>query len=204
MNIQTDVERLSNRIWITKKSRMESEARLKKNNTLANTLVAYYTFFVLGFSIWSLILNASEKSTIIINVAAVIASVGLFGLSLLIANFNFSDRANQFKQSYLSLDELEHSATHFVRSLPTDQTQITQSHYDELYEMEKSYNNILSKTENHAKTDYVKMLIDSNKQDRLSVNMIFYYYLHKLSFNLFISVLYLIPIVTVVWIFITL
>ncbi|MGG1940880.1 SLATT domain-containing protein [Paenibacillus polymyxa] len=196
MNLIEDIERLNNRIWITKKSRMESETRLKRNNTLANILVAYYTFFVLGFSIWALILDASKKSTIIVNVAAVIASVGLFGLSLLIANFNFSDRANQFKQSYLSLDELEHRVTHFLRSLPTNQTQITQSHYDELYEMEKSYNNILSKTDNHATIDFLKIKMD--KQE-LSTGKKIKYYWYKVSINVFISALYSIPLIIVIW-----
>lgn len=39
------------RIWKTKKTRMEAEARLKFNHLISNLLINYYTFTVLTFSI---------------------------------------------------------------------------------------------------------------------------------------------------------
>lgn len=159
MDINSEVEILLDKIWITKKSRMESEARMKRNANLANTVVAYYTFFVLSFSIWALVLDVTKKSTLIVNVAAVIASVGLFGVSLLISTFNYVEKSFQYKHSYLSLDELEHKISHFKRCIPTlnDDQKL-----NELYSLELEYNNILTKTENHDNIDYIKMLIDKN------------------------------------------
>ncbi|MEK3698217.1 SLATT domain-containing protein [Paenibacillus sp. FSL R10-2199] len=167
IDFSNEIESLKDKLWITKKSRMESEARMKKNANLSTTIIAYYTFFVLSFSIWALVLDVTKRSTLIVNVAAVIASVGLFGLSLLISTFNHIEKAFQYKHSYLSLDELEHKISHFSRRVPSlTDDQIL----DELNCLEIEYNNILSKTENHERIDYIKMLIDKN-HSRLTTGM---------------------------------
>lgn len=192
--IVEEIEKLKDRLWITKKSRMESEARMRKNATISNVLVSYYTFFVLGFSIWALILDANSTSSTYVNVGAVIASVGLFGISLLISTFNYVEKAAQYKHSYISLDELEHRINHFSRCLSNipDKDKL-----NDLYAHEKEYNNIIARTENHQDIDYIKMLIDKN-HIKVTNQMKSKYLRHKIYKKTSLLSVFLIPIVIVI------
>jgi hypothetical protein len=183
--IINEIKYLSNdRIWKTKKARMEAEERLNKYNFLSNLLVNYYTFFVLAFSIWTLISEDTD-----ISLLTVIASVGLFGVSLFLSYVGFREKAIQFKDSYQRLDELDID----VKSLLRKSNTITvEELINILNSYEKKYNEIISKTDNHSSIDYQKLAIsrklDGYKDLRLN------YYLTSLGVNLFILFLFVSPI----------
>lgn len=148
---------IKNRVWVTKKIRMESEARLKRNLNMANIVINYYTFTVLAFSIWALVLDTNSELTKYVTLMTVISSVGLFGVSLLISSLAYRERALQFKESYLKLDSLESDFKNLLRiayRLKKDEL------IDQFYFLEKKYFDILALSDNHDQVDTEKLFID--------------------------------------------
>lgn len=181
-----------NRIWVTKKTRMEAEARLKKNQIVSNIIINYYTFAVLGFSIWSLVLDPQSNIAKYVTLMTVISSVGLFGVTLLISSLGYKERALQFKESYLKLDSLESDFKHLLRSA----YQLSKEEViSKFYTLEKKYFDILSLSDNHDPIDTKKLLINRKLAGHESQSKS---YKQFQVLNTFIIVsLFLIPIVLV-------
>ena len=181
-----------NRIWMTKKTRMESEARLKRNHILSNIIINYYTFAVLAFSIWSLALDPESYVSKYVTLMTVISSVGLFGVTLLISSLGYRERALQFKESYLKLDSLESEFKHLSRSA----YQLSKEEViDRFHILEKKYFDILALSDNHDPIDTKKLIIDREMEGyQLHVNS--YKNFKRLRLAL-ILVLFLIPIILV-------
>ncbi|MED0681608.1 SLATT domain-containing protein [Bacillus sp. 22446] len=185
-NIKEDIESLKdNRIWITKKARMEAEARLNRNNLFAQLLVNYYTFVVLAFSIWTLV--SQDK---VMSLLTVIASVGLFGVSIFVSSAGFREKALQFKDSYSNLNELEFELNNLLRI--SDSIGIYEL-IKRLKEYEIQYNNILNKIDNHKDVDYIKVRL--KHQSNITFGPIAYYYFNKFVYYTFILLLLIIPFV---------
>ncbi len=145
------------RVWKTKKIRMEAEARLNRNNLVSVIILNYYTFVVLAFSIWSLILDPTSQITTRISLMLVIASVGLFGVTLFLSTVGFKEKAVQFKDSYVRLDNLENGIRNLLRNMEfLDKQRVIV----ELQQFEEKYNEIISLSDNHSRIDYQKLVID--------------------------------------------
>jgi SMODS and SLOG-associating 2TM effector domain family 5 len=159
---------INNRVWVTKKARMEAEARMNRNNFFMTLLVNYYTFIVLAFSIWTLVSENNNMSLL-----TVIASVGLFGISIFVSAVGYREKALQFKESYLSLNELEFDLKYLLRNENLEESLVI----NDLKLYEKKYNEILTKSENHNDLDFTKVLI---KHDMKINSMdLLYYYIHR-------------------------
>ncbi|MDR6720111.1 SLATT domain-containing protein [Paenibacillus sp. 2003] len=182
-NLQDEIKNfIDNRIWMTKKSRMEAEARMNKNNIFSQFLVNYYTFVVLAFSIISLL----EKNSDIIALMTVIASVGLFGTTLFLTSMAYKEKAMQYKDSYLSLTELETDLKHILREDKEDSEVI-----NNLQILERRYNEILAKTDNHSEVDYIKVQLKiSSKIDKANY---WKYLIHNTTTFLFKVILISVP-----------
>ncbi|WP_088830015.1 SLATT domain-containing protein [Paenibacillus tyrfis] len=179
-----------NRLWRTKKARIEAEARLNKYNILSIIVVNYYTFLVLALSIWSLILDSNSDWAKYITIITVIVSVGLFGGTILVSSMNFKEKAEKFKKSYIAIEELEVEVKKLTRSL----TFLTEQHKIlRLSEIEKSYAEILNSTDNHSPMDNLKVLIDRKNTEVKWFEKINYYFKRAAS-NLFIILLFTAPI----------
>jgi hypothetical protein len=94
------------KIYITYKTRMLTEARLMKDAKFYNGLIAWYSFWLIAFSMSQLfgIYRADFA-----NLMFAIASVAIFGLSLYVGGQKYSERAEQFRSCYLQLKELYES-----------------------------------------------------------------------------------------------
>ncbi|PGA97573.1 SLATT domain-containing protein, partial [Bacillus toyonensis] len=149
-DVEEDIIKLrDNKIYVTKKSRMIAEARMNDNHVFSQFLVNYYTFVVLALSIAILIIEDKDKT---ISLLTVIASVGLFGVSLFLSNMSYNERALKYKESYLSLGELESKLSLLLRKNNLNSTQMI----DVFEKYQQEYHNILSKTDNHDEIDYIK------------------------------------------------
>lgn len=180
------------RIWKTKKIRMEAEARLKFNHLISNLLINYYTFAVLAFSIWALFLNPDSEKVRYVTLMTLLTSVGLFGVSLLISTLGYRERAVQFKDSYIKLDILESEFKHLIRTaykLQKDEV------IEEFHKLEKKYFDVLTLSDNHEQVDIEKMTIDR----KLSgfENMIFSYSWKKWLKIVIIALLFVFPLILV-------
>jgi len=181
------------RIWMTKKTRMESEARLKKNHNISNIIINYYTFAVMAFSIWSLVLDTESAIAKYVTLMTVISSVGLFGVTLLISSLGYRERALQYKESYLKLDNLESEFQHLLRSA---YRMSKEDVIDQFHILEKKYFEILALSDNHEQIDIKKLMIDREIQGyHLHVNS-YNNYTRIRSFTLF--ALFAIPIILVI------
>ncbi len=180
------------RVWKTKKIRMEAEARLNRNNLVSVIILNYYTFVVLAFSIWSLILDPTSQITTRISLMLVIASVGLFGVTLFLSTVGFKEKAVQFKDSYVRLDNLENGIRNLLRNMEfLDKQRVIV----ELQQFEEKYNEIISLSDNHSRIDYQKLVIDrklvGHEEIRIS-------YFSKVVFNyLAIVTAFMLPILLI-------
>jgi hypothetical protein len=171
------------RVWITKKARMEAEARMNRNNFLSQILVNYYTFGVLAFSIWTLVSQNNYMSLL-----TVVASVGLFGMSIFVSAIGYREKALQYKESYLNLSELEFELKNLLRNKEMKDPEIVA----ELDKLEKRYTEILSKSDNHIDSDFIKVLLKHDK--KVSQGDLIKYYLKRMGFYFFTTVLIAAPI----------
>ncbi|TCZ75064.1 SLATT domain-containing protein [Paenibacillus albiflavus] len=147
---------LKERVWKTKKSRMEAEARLIQNNLIADILVNYYTFAVIVYSILALVLDSGNSYSKNITISTLVLSIGLFGITLFLSSVGFKQKATQFKDSYHKLDLLEIDINHLLRSA---QFKSKKQIIDELYVLEQKYIYILSLTDNHHTIDHDRIVI---------------------------------------------
>lgn len=145
------------RIWKTKKTRMEAEARLKFNHLISNLLINYYTFAVLTFSIWALFLDPDSEAVRYVTLMTLITSVGLFGVTLLISTLGYRERAVQFKDSYIKLDILESEFKQLIRTAYKLQKEEV---IEQFHKLEKKYFDVLTLSDNHDQVDIEKMTID--------------------------------------------
>ncbi|MED4130706.1 SLATT domain-containing protein [Shouchella miscanthi] len=172
------------RVWVTKKARMEAEARMKFNDNISKGLVSYYTFVVLSFSIATLVIEDSN-----ISLFTVIASVGLFGLSLIVSAKAYKEKAIRYKESYLNLNELEFDLKNLLRTDAVIGSDLVQ----EFRRCEKLYTDILNRTDNHDDIDYFKTKLKHQmkiaKLDKVK------YYFNKTIKLLFLVLLIFFPLI---------
>lgn len=181
--IKQDIESLkNNRIWTTKKARMEAEARMNRNNIFTQFLVIYYTFAVLAFSIWALV---SEDDTI--SLFTVISSVGLFGVSIFVSAIGYREKALQYKESYISLNALEFKLKDLLRKTKFEEDTLIK----ELNRFEREYTEILTKSENHNDIDYIKVLLKHS--EKISKGDLSKHYIHKIIYYFFFNHIYNYP-----------
>ena len=146
--------KLSDRIWLTKKCRMEAESRFNRYDYFSKFLITYYSAFILILSLYDIIDNNVEY-----NISIVSASMLILIISLIITSMRFKERSLSYKQCYIKLDEL--------------QQEITKNEQDEklVSEVFKKYNDVLNLTENHSEYDYFKVkYFDKSKEDYLSLS----------------------------------
>lgn len=135
-----DSELRESRIYITYKTRMTTEARLRYNARLWQALISYYSFCLI---VYSLIELSGVYKIVQSPVVMTVLAVATFGISLYISGERYQERADQFKNCYLKLQAL------YVSDLPTE-------------EKLSRYAEILSIYENQSDDDYDEMLYDSH------------------------------------------
>ncbi|MDT7536077.1 SLATT domain-containing protein [Sphingobium sp. SA2] len=169
------------KIYITYKTRMTTEARLRLTGKVSHLLLSWYSFWIIAISV----IELSGKYTFANSQVVVTAmSVLIFGLSLFIYGERYDDKANQFRNCYLDLQELYESSL------------------DENAKMEQ-YAKILRIYENQSDRDYDNMLFDArirgqslnNAQGKLSItNEMFVILLVKrLSVLIAVTLLFIAP-----------
>lgn len=132
------------KIYLTYKTRMTTEVRLRRTSLICHAMLAWYSlcFIILSF------LDISDKFTI--SHAGIVSGVGstaIFGLSLFIYGERYSEKANEFKSCYLKLKELYESSLSTSRKMAT-------------------YAKILEQYENQTDADYDNMLYDAWMRDQ--------------------------------------
>jgi len=193
-NIQKKIENFrDNRVWVTKKIRMDSEARMNHNNIFSIFIVNYYTFIVLALSVVSLILDDKYSSSL--TILTTIVSIALFGISLFISLYGYKEKALYYKQSHIDLAEIEFELDHLVMKSDIEENNLL----DKFHELKIKYNHIMEKTDNHSTYDRLNFLKQSDKLNRDSI-WFAYYFKYKIPIFLFKASIIILPIlIGIVW-----
>jgi len=176
---------LSDRIWWTKKSRIQTEKRLLHNAFQAQLLLLWYSFFSVGMAVYYLKFNTSSEYS---SVAWVVFSVLTLSISVFINGLGFKERASLIKGGYEALHELYRRA----KSAEQENSNVENIGVE--------YEKILNACENHLDIDYhlalcKAYLTDSNdgldrRPTKYSWAQLFFYYLKRW---LLLPMLYILP-----------
>ncbi|XJZ28613.1 SLATT domain-containing protein [Bacillota bacterium Lsc_1132] len=183
-----------NKVWVTKKTRMESEARMNSNNVFSLFVVNFYTLIVLALSILGLVI-ADKDMVDKITVLTLISSVALFGISLFVSLFGYKEKAIAYKQCYLDLTRIESQCQDLLL-----EDLDYQKRFYKFNEIKKEYNHILDKTDNHSFIDRLVYLKNNKKLNTLE-DQISYKKYKITNWTLKISI-FIIPFIALVLLFV--
>ena len=147
---------LSDKIWVTRKTRIYTEQRLIKANMISNFLVIWYSFFLVCLTIWNLQFP-DEKA----NIFLAFGSIAVLVASTVVASQKFSERSLAVRNCYLKLDELYFKVKEAEEKQELDD--------DRIQEFEREYLVILQNVENHSEFDYLclRVSLRNNKNTTL-------------------------------------
>jgi hypothetical protein len=183
-----------NKVWVTKKTRIESEARMNSNNIFSLFVVNFYTLIVLSLSILGLVI-AEQEMIDRISLLTVIASVTLFGISLFVSLYGYKEKAISYKQCYLDLTKIESQCQDVLLEDLDYQSKLTKFN-----EIKKEYSHILEKTDNHSSVDRLVYLKNNKKLNTLEDQISYKKY--KFVNRIIRISIFIIPIVVLILLFV--
>lgn len=133
-----------NKIYLTYKTRMLSEAKIRQTGRWLNNMISWYSFCLIIVSL-SQIIDVYEFYHA--DFVLVTCSIGLFGLSLFVYGERHFEKADQFRNCYLELQTI------FESPLATNAKL-------------KKYAEIRSRYDNQRDDDYDDMLFDAWMRDQ--------------------------------------
>lgn len=173
---------LSDRIWWTRKARIEAEQRLLWMSFHLNLLLFYYSAFSVGTSVYYL--KFAPKSEYI-NFVWVLFSILIFCIQCFSSGFQLNCRAGLLKECYEALGNLEQKCN--------------KASEGELIQIREDFTLILRSCENHQSLDYYRAIfnekwISGGKIDKdLTIGMYSLILISFLSQTLLLAILYLLP-----------
>jgi hypothetical protein len=141
---------LSDKIWVTRKARIYAERRLQRKAIISQTLITFYSAFLVCLSIWTLLYPSSQLNTFL-----VFASITVLVASIVLYSHRYSERSLAMRNCYIRLDEL------YARAKRSEQTQ----DYESLIGIESEYASLLLNVENHTDYDYLRFRVSLPRQD---------------------------------------
>jgi hypothetical protein len=131
---------LSDKIWLTRKTRVYTEQRLIQRNTFTSLLTIWYSFCLVFFSVWNLQYPNNN-----LNLFIVISSILVLVMSTVVASQKYTERSLAIRDCYLKLDEL------YLKTKRGEKKEKQKL----LNECQNEYSEILKHVENHTDFDYL-------------------------------------------------
>ncbi len=131
---------LSDKIWITRKTRIITEKRLRRNAILSEFSIIFFSLFIVFFSIWNF-LHPSQN----INLLLIYGAITLLAVSIFLSSQRFNERALAIRNCYIRLNEL------YFKVKNAEEVENSES----IQQFVTSYNDILLNIENHSEYDYL-------------------------------------------------
>ncbi len=135
--------KLSDKIWITRKARINTERRLNRLDCLSKILVTYYSSFLVICSVINL--NYSSEFG---KIGLVLASILVLVSSVFLYSQRYESRALWMRNHYLQLQELQTKTAKFEET----------GNLEELQKIETEYIYTLFPVENHSEYDFTRLL----------------------------------------------
>jgi hypothetical protein len=177
------VNRLKDKIYFTRLSRIQASKRLLFYKKHSEFLLVEYTVFNIFVSYLAASSSKSHVSLQIINDVALGLSIALLAFSLFISKNRFSERASSLQEIYNKLDYLY---------AKLDDCRL----YDSIYQ---EYVNILNSIENHTSRDYVfarvEMSLTGKQIAGAQVTRLEYvkYFYHHIIEYIIVGLIYIVP-----------
>ncbi len=182
------INNLKNKIWITRKCRINASQRLKLVDLVSKLLISYFTIVILSFSIWVLY-NPNDQSHLAF--ITIIASLLIYGGSMGINSLNFKERFLSLKECYIELDKLYNDLE--VLEIRLSSTEVNNM-LKEFTSIRDKYEYWLKKVENHLSYDYLKFSYEQSSEFSINNIRIFLkYWLYNLCFFSFFLLALLLP-----------
>jgi len=134
--------KLSDKIWITRKARINAELRFNKSDRIAKVLITYYSSFLVICSVLNLNYSSEYGS-----IGLVLGSILVLVTSVFLSSQKFNNRAIAMRNHYLHLQELSSRAIRFEES----------GNNEGLQKIESEYIYCLSNIENHSEYDFLRL-----------------------------------------------
>lgn len=131
---------LSDKIWITRKSRIYTEQRLLRKNLISQILITYYSSLLVFLTIWNLKYPNSD-----VDILLVIGSIAVLIVSITVSSQKYLERSLAMKNCYIKLDEL---CSKVVRAEKNYDSELMQ-------QLESEYTANIINIENHSDYDYL-------------------------------------------------
>ncbi|AJD92855.1 hypothetical protein JMA_35380 [Jeotgalibacillus malaysiensis] len=176
------------RVWKTKKIRMNAEERMNKNHYYCIFFLNYYTFWVLALSIVQVAFTNNQQALVVI---LLIASTALFGISIFSSFNGYKEKALNYKDSYIALGLIEIKLDHLIAAKMDSDNKM-----NDFMEIQEMYVKELSKNDNQSSGDYI--LFENSSKPLLKRDKLYYW----IVFKSFITkaLLFLIPFVSLYFI----
>lgn len=171
----------SDRVWVTKKIRMGSEAVRKKINMHLQILLNYYSVSTLALSVITY-----KNSDELLDTWNLIISIFLLGITITVTNLNLEHKANEFKKSYILLDQLEAKIDRLVFEMEYSSDKMSfELANEKFFDLKEEYSKILNETDNHSNFDLI-----TYKKIRQPKTLSHYeYYMHGLTVLIYFVIL---------------
>ena len=145
---------MEDNIWWTRKARINAEARLLSNQHCLDILLLWYSLTAVFVSVWLLGYGGDQKLS---SVVFTCFSIFILGVSLFGANARFTQRAAQFKENYISLQELYFN----IKGSGAEESP-----------PQIEYKRLLELAENHSEIDDIKSLVSewANTDDKAKLS----------------------------------
>lgn len=134
---------ITDKVWITGRIRMVTEARLRRRAHLWNFLIVWYTVGLTCLSVYQLI-SENDASR---NLASTVLSILVLSLTIFIPTLGFERKADQFRECYLRLQRLLDNTIDAVH-------------------LSNEYHDILERFPNHPSRDWHSLLVTSKMAER--------------------------------------
>lgn len=171
MEIKSNIDVIKDRIYDTRKIRINSSERYKVTGKYIQLINIYYSLFALLMTIITYG-KESEKAAIYM----LGFSVLIFTISIITTSIDFKGKEIDFKNCYIKLNELEYELNHLSRENDNFEKSIRF--------IEEQYTEVLNHCENHSRHDYNKYLCTSNiekmsklpKMKQIKIKLSYYIY----------------------------
>lgn len=178
----------SDKVWITRKSRINASERFKKNDLISQILIAYYSFFIIVITIVDI-----KNDNLNFEILSLILSILILIVSIFIFAMNYKERALVLQTSYVLMSKLY------------EKIKEKENKKDKYDELRNQYDMIVSLTENHSSSDYLEVMYEvKNNKDYEQVNGKWTFsksvkiWIYKLTRFLKILFLFILPIIIVI------
>jgi hypothetical protein len=136
----------SDKIWWTRKARIQTEKRLLANAFQSQVLLLWYSFSAVSVSIYYLELDPNKDSSALAGISWVVFSVLVLCISGFINGLSFKERSSLIKECYETLNGLYHRA---------------KADNPDIESLANEYEQILGVCENHNDDDYYRALCET-------------------------------------------